>query len=757
MTIRLLRRDFLVGLGLIGSGIAVASYAQAAGPKPPSPLDNALKIATATKGEGLRPNLFVHITPDDKVAIVCARSEMGQGVRSSLPALIADELGADLPRIEIVQAPGSDSYGDQNTDGSHSVRGFYEELRKLGAVARMMLITAAAKRWHVPEKECVAVGGVVQHAASKRSAKFGDLANDAAKLPLPDAKAIVLRPKSELRWVGKELPLVDAPGIVTGKAVYGADIRLPGMLTAVIARPPVAGGSVKAHDASKALATPGVKQVFVLPKVEKPFAFKPIGGIAVIATDTWAALRGRAALDITWDHGDNAVYDSREYKTELLAALKSPGKRFRDRGNYDEALAKTSKQVTATYYAPHLAHASMEPPVAVAKVDGDKCEIWAPTQNPQDARETAAKTLGIPLENVTVHVTLLGGGFGRKSKADFIAEVVLVARAAKAPVRVQWTRTDDIQHDYYHSVSAQQLVAGVDESARVTAWSHKTTFPPIGSTFSDTKSGGEGELQQGVTDVPLDVPNLRAECCDAKAYTRIGWLRSVANIYHAFAGQSFMDEVAHALGKDPLAMRYELFGPARKATLAELGLEKLPNYGQSLDEHPVDVGRYRNVLERVTNACNWTDRSKNGKALGLAVHRSFLCYVAVVVSVVNGPDGKIKVDEAWITADAGTIVNLERVRSQLEGAVVFGLSLAMYGEITMKNGATEQTNFRDYRLMRLKEAPRAIHVDVVPSDLPPSGVGEPGVPPVAPALANAVFALTGKRIRELPLVRSIPV
>jgi isoquinoline 1-oxidoreductase beta subunit len=749
MSILLLRREFLLGMGLLSAGLAVGTNAVAA-PNTPAPFD-----PTLPKGDGFQPNLFVHVTSDNRVSIVCQRSEMGQGARSSIPALIADELGAELAKIEIVQAPGDARYGDQNTDGSHSIRGSYLELRRLGAAARMMLISAAAKRWKVAEKDCDTENGKVIHAASKRSLTFGEVANEAAKLSLPSEKAITLRAK--LRWSGTELPLVDAPAIVTGKAIYGADVKLPGMLYAVILRPPVPAGTVKSFDPKRASAVPGVVKLFQLPNIKKPFGYQPLGGIAVIAKNTWAAMRGQAVLDVVWDHGDNAKYESKAFREGMIASLAKRGKTWRDKGDIEKALAGAKKKVTAIYSTPHLAHSTMEPPAAVAQIVNGKCEIWAPTQNPQAARKEVADALGLKVEDVTIHVTLLGGGFGRKSKPDFVVEAALVAREAKAPVCLQWTRPDDLQHDYYHSTSAQELVAAIDEQNKVVGWRHKTAFPPIGSTFSDTASGGEGEVGQGVTDIPLDVPNLHAECCDARAHARIGWLRSVANTYHAFAVQSFIDEVAFELKKDPLDMRLELLGPPRKVTEADLGVKHIPNYGQSLEEHPIDTARFRDVLKRITDACNWRDRAKSGRALGLAVHRSFLAYIACVVSVARAPDGKIKVDEAWITADVGTIVNLERVRSQLEGAVLFALSHAMYGEISMKDGVTQQQNFRDYRLMRIKEAPSAIHVDVVKSDAPPSGVGEPGVPPVAPALANAVFALTNQRIRDLPLVRTVPL
>ncbi len=763
-SIRVLRRSFLAGLGVTAGGFALGAFdgdALADDRKIPTkdikPSDPNTAAKAAAKGAGLKPNVFVHVGADDVVTIVCARSEMGQGVRSSLPVLVADEMGADMARVKIVQGDGDKAYGDQNTDGSHSVRGMFEDLRRVGAAARMMLIATAAKRWKVPTTSCTAHDNAVFHDPTKRTLRFGELADEAGAQPTPKKEDIKLRPLSELKHLGTELPLLDAPDIVTGRAVFGADVKLPGMLTATVLRPPVVGGKVLRHDPAKALAVKGVKRVIVLPEAKKPFGFKPVGGIAVVADDTWAAMRGRAALDVTWDHGPNATYDSRAYREELMSALKSPGKTARNIGDADAALVTATKRVEAFYYAPHLAHATMEPPVAIARVDANGCEVWASTQNPQAAKIEVAKALGIDESKVTIHVTLLGGGFGRKSKPDYVVEAALVSKEMGAPVRLQWTREDDIQHDYYHSVSAQRLVAALDDAGKVVAWHHRIAFPTISSTFTDAKAPSDGELQQGVLDTPLSVPNVRAEGCEAIAHTRIGWLRSVANIYHAFAIQSFIDELAHAKGVDPLVMQREIIGPARIWKTADLGVAKLPNYGQSLDEHPVDTARHHRVLDRVTDLSKWSDRKQTGRSLGLAVHRSFLTYVAVVVSVVKGKGEKIAVDEAWIVADAGTIVNLERVRSQLEGAVLFGLSHALYGEISMKSGATEQSNFRDFRLMRIAEAPRGVHVEVVKSDGPPGGIGEPGVPPVAPALANALFALTGKRVRDLPMVRSLPV
>ncbi len=752
------RRAFLVSLGLTTGALVLGLGSAEAQPKGkparPGPWRRPTVEQMPVDG-GLTPSAFVHVAPDGLVTIACARSEMGQGVRSSLPALVADELGADPARVAIVQADGDEAYGNQDTDGSSSVRGeAYGDLRRLGATARVMLVAAAAARWHVPPAQCEARDHLVLHPPSKRQLGFGELAPYAAKLPLPAPADVTLRPASELRRVGKRLPHVDAPAVVTGQATFGADVRLPGMLTAVIARPPVVGGKIARRDATRALAVPGVRRVVDLPAPTPPYAFQPLGGVAVVADTTWAAMRGRAALEITWDDGDNGSYDSTAYREELLAAVRAPGNRVRDVGDTEAALARSARRLVAEYHVPHLAHVPMEPPVSVARVDAGGCEVWSPTQSPQDVRENVAKALGLDASKVRVHVTLLGGAFGRKAKPDYDVEAALLSRAVQAPVRVQWTRPDDIQSGYFHTTSAQRLEAGFDAGGKVVAWLHRTAFPSISSTFQPgVTHASDGELGQGVLDMPLAVPNVRAENGPAIAHVRIGWLRSVNNIHHGFALSSFVDEIAHARGVDPRDNLLEILGPDRHVTAEDLGVKTVPNYGGKLDRYPIDVARYRGCVERVTRLARWADRARDGHSLGLAVHHSFLTYVAVVASVVKDAGGKVRVDEAWVVADAGLVVNPDRVKAMMEGAVIFGLSLALHGAITMKKGAVEQTNFRDYRLVRLPEAPRAIHVELVESDAPPGGAGEPGVPPVAPAIANAVFALTGTRVRELPMAK----
>src|SRR5438445_1691069 len=558
----MLRREFVGGLLVAVAGRTLAAQS----PKKPKTSDEALK----ERSEGLRPNVFIHVASDGKVALVNHRSEMGQGVRSTIPALLADELGADPGRVEIEQADGDKKYGDQNTDGSNSIRGEYEDLRRAAATAREMLIAAAAQRWRVPAGSLTARDHAVWNGS--RSLGFGELADAAGRLPVPKPESVKLRPRSEMKHVFRDLPLVDARAIATGAAKFGADVPLEGMLIAVIARPPVVGGKVVRLDDSKALAVPGVKQVIRMPEPKPPYKFQPWGGVAVLATNTWAALRGREALRIEWDHGPNAVYDSDRFASELSRAVHQPGHTARNVGDVDTALAKAAKTIEAEYHVPHLALVPMEPPAAIARFEDGKCELWAATQNPQDARTQAAETLGIDESRVTSHVTLLGGALGRKSKADFVAEAAYLAREAKAPVRVQWTREDDLRHDYYNAVNTQLLTAALDAEGKVTAWRQRTAFPPIATTFADVKGPSAGDLQQGVTDLPLAIPNVRAETCDASAHVRIGWLRSVYNIFHGFSAGSFMDELAYARGKDPRDNLLELFGPPRLVTPPEPGV-----------------------------------------------------------------------------------------------------------------------------------------------------------------------------------------
>jgi isoquinoline 1-oxidoreductase beta subunit len=749
--LRLVRRSFLSAVNLSVIGLALGWFADDAGAAE-------AKGPRLSKEQGLEPNVFIHVAESGEVTLVCHRSEMGQGIRSSLPFLFADELGADMTKVRVVQADGDKAYGDQNTDGSSSIRNRYEELRRIAATARTMLIAAAAERWGVLPKTCRAQNNHVTHDPTKRTLSFGELAVAASKLRPPALSEVRLRPDAELQHIGRDLPLLDAKAYVTGTAVFGADVRLEGMLTAAIARPPVVGGKVESFDAQAALAIPGVKRVIEMPVPKKPYRFQPWGGVAVLAENTWAALRGRKALNAKWSPGKNAEYESEAYAAKLTEIVRAPAKALRNVGDVEAALGKAARRIEAEYYVPHLPHAPMEPPVAVARFVGDHCEVWAPTQNPQAARTEAARILGVDEDKVTVHVTFLGGAFGRKSKADFVSEAVFLAQQTHLPVRVQWTREDDVQHDYYNTVSKQQLVAGLDNEGKVIAWRHRIAFPPISTVFGSNSEPSAGDLQQGVLDFGIAIPNVRAEAGGAPAHVRIGWLRSVYNIFTAFAENSFVDEIAQVSGADMRDLLLSIYGPPRQITsLDALGVAEMRNHGAPLDKHPVDMARQRRVVERVTELSKWSQRKRDGRALGLAAHRSFLSYVAAVVSVIKNERGQIKVEEAWIVIDAGKVMNTDRVRSQMEGSVIFGMTLAFHGAISMKDGSVQQSNFHDMKLLRIGDAPRRIHVDIIESDVAPGGVGEPGLPPIAPAIANAVFALTGQRVRELPLSRSIAV
>jgi len=709
--------------------------------------------AAAADAKAFRFHLFLSLDASGGVEIVAHRSEMGQGIRTALPMVVADEMEADFDRVRVVQALADDRYGDQNTDGSHSVRDYFEPMRKVGATARHMLVEAAAKAWGVPAAECEASQHVVHHRASGRRLGYGELAERAAAIAAPDPATLKLKARAEWRYIGKSRKLVDVPDMVTGRAVFGIDARAAGMLHASIERPPVVGGKPTAFDREAALEVPGVRHVVELEAAGLSQGMKPLGGVAVVADHTWGALQGRKALKVAWGPVAEGGYDSPAYRKELESKATQPAKVVRNRGDVDAALAAAAKRVSALYYTPHLIHATMEPPAALASVKEGTCEIWACTQDPMGARKAVAEALGLAVEKVTLHVTLLGGGFGRKSKPDFILEAAVLSQKVARPVKVTWTREDEIQHGFYHSVSAQHLEAGLDGDGRTVAWRHRTVFPTIASTF-DAKAEypPNWELGLGFSDLPFDVPNLRLENAPIAPRVRIGWLRSVANIYHAFAIGSFADELAHAAGADPKDYLLKLVGAPRRVDLKAEGSDN-PNYGASLQDYPLDTGRLRHVIELVAKEAGWGRKLPKGRGLGIAAHRSFLTYVAVVAEVSVNAQGTPRVEEVHIAFDCGTFVNRDTVVSQAQGAVVFALSGALLGKITAKGGAIEQSNFHDYPLVRITEAPRNIHVHLVESEAAPAGVGEPGVPPVAPAVANAIFAATGERRRELPLGR----
>ena len=707
---------------------------------------------------GLRdsPKIFVSIAPDGTVSIVVRRSEMGQGVRTSMPRIVADELEADFKRVRVVQAPGDEAkYGNQDTDGSRSTRHWFMPMRRCGAAARQMLEQAAADKWKVPVGEVEAQNHQLVHKPTGKKLGFGAVAVAASKLDVPPTASLKLKDPSKFLYIGKtDTTLTDGPGIVTGKSQYGIDTRLPGMFYAVVARPPVLGGKLKSFDAAEAMKVPGVVKAFAIEGAPPPSEFMPVGGVCVVAKDTWAAIQGRKALKIEWDDGANASYDSEAFRRVLQEAVTKPGgKVVRNEGDAYAALASAAKKFEADYYVPHYAHATMECPAATARIVNGACEIWAPSQSPQAARDRVAKSLNLPAEKVTVNVTLLGGGFGRKSKADFVVEAAQASKAMNgAPVKLTWTREDDLHNDYFHAVSAQRLEAGIDANGKIVAWVHRAAEPTIASIFAaDQKNLAAFELGLGLTGMPYQIPNVRIENPEAVAHTRIGWLRAVNNIQHAFAAQSFIAEVANSVGKDHRDYLLDLLGPDRLIDPRKI---EPWNHGESPERYPINTGRLRKVIETVSREAGWGRKLPSGQGLGLAAHYSFVSYMAAVVEVAVTPKGELVIPRVDIAVDCGPQINPDRIRSQLEGACVMGLSQAVVSEITFKNGRAEQDNFHQYEIVRMNMTPKKIVVHFIPSesyDAPLGGVGEPAVPVIAPALMNAIFGATGKRIRRLPL------
>jgi len=741
------RRQFLGGIFSTGAFV-VASRLIPAELFAQGPAGAAI-LNTKADTAALHPSVYLGIEPDGTVFIVTHRSEMGTGIRTSLPLVAADELDADWSRCRIEQGVGDTRYGDQNTDGSRSIRDFYDAFRVAGASARAMLIAAAAAQWNVPASELTTANHEVVHARSNRKVGYGALVPAAAKMPVPAKESLTFKPKTAWKFVGKDTNIYDLTPIVTGTAQFGLDVYREGMVYASIEHPPVVGGTVKSLDNKAALAVKGVTQTETLAAPKPPLLFQTLGGVAVIGNSTWAVLQGRKQLKIEWNDGPHAGYTTAPFKAALLEKVKRSAKVARNLGNVDAEFAKGGTVMEAAYYTPMAAHASMEPPAAVAEFRNGKAEIWCPTQNPQAAQETVAAALGIDKNNVICHVTLLGGGFGRKSKPDYAAEAAILAKQLGKPVKVVWTREDDIHHDFYHTTAAVYHKATVDAKGRPTAWLQRSVFPPIASTFGAPEPMGF-ELDMGLDDTLYDVPNIRAENAGADAHVRIGWFRAVTNNFHAFAAHSFADEMAHAAKRDPLEFLLDLLGPGKIVDLKAQGVD-YSNYGAPIDKYPLDSRRLRRVLEVAGERSGWAKRkSGNGRGMGIAAHRSFNSYVASVVEVEVDQQGRVKIPRIHQVADPGVVINPDRVRAQFEGAAVMGVGLAMFGEITATNGRIDQKNFDGFRVARMNDAPVQVDVHFVESGNLPTGVGEPGVPPVIAALANAIYAATGKRLREMP-------
>jgi isoquinoline 1-oxidoreductase beta subunit len=653
----------------------------------------------ALGGARFSPNSWIHLAPDDSVTLMFASSEMGQGSMTAIPMLLAEELEADWAKVKVAPAPVHPDFnnpisGRQQTGGSTAVRGYWQILREVGAATRELLIAAAAQTWGVAAGECQARNSEVIHGASGRRLRYGALLERAAKLtPPPNAR---LKDPKDFRLIGKSQARLDAPAKVNGSAVFGHDVRVPGMLTAVVARCPVFDGKAKGYDGAAARKVPGVRHIVEIGS-----------GVAVVADNFWAAQRGRAGLAVRWDYGSRADLDSAKIEAQLRAALARPGKVNRDAGDADKALAAGGRVIEALYETPYVAHACMEPMNCTACVRKDRCDVWVPTQAQTAAQATAAEVSGLPKSAVHIHTTYLGGGFGRRLQQDFVTEAVELSKALGVPVQVMWTREDDMQHDFYRPANAVRLRAVLDERGLPRAWWQRLAGP---------------SRALGGVDVPYAIANLRIEQVEEDPGVPTGAWRSVGASQNAFPVECFIDELAHAAGQDPLAFRVKLLASAP---------------------------RHRAALELAAQKAGWGGRLPAGHGRGLAVYHSFAGWVAHVaeVSVVKGA---IRVHRVVSAVDCGIAVNPDGVRAQTESSIALGLSAALKGPITLKAGRVAQGNFNDYPLLRIDEMPR-VEVHLVPSREPPGGVGEPGLPPIAPAVANAVFAATGQRLRRMPL------
>jgi isoquinoline 1-oxidoreductase beta subunit len=708
MAVRMTRRNFLTASVAATGGILIGFNL--------SGCERSGEAIGATDPEAaFAPNAWIRINTDGAVTLICGSSEMGQGVMTAIPMLIADELDADWSRVEVAFAPANPAYnnpsfGQQLTGGSSTVRGYWQPVREAGAAGRAMLISAAAKRWGVDEETCHAEAGTVVHTPSDRRLTYGELAEAAAELPVPDT--IFLKDQGDFRYIGKPIPRVDTPEKVDGTARFGQDVAVPGALVVMVARPPVFGGKVKSFDDSRARDVAGVKDVFEVS-----------AGVAVAAEGFWSATNGRKALDVHWNLGPNADLSSEQISQQFRRAV-DKGKAARNDGNVESALANADKRLSAEYEVPYLAHGCMESMNCTARVTKEECEIWVPTQAQTRTQNTAMEITGLPREKVRVHTTFLGGGFGRRSEQDFVRDAVESAKRLGEPVRLMWTREDDTRHDYYRPATFNRLEAGLDSDGNPVAWRHRIAGPSIMHRVSPkaVANGIDNTSTEGAANLPYQFPNLQVTYAMVNPGVPVGFWRSVGSSQNAFITECFIDEIARAAGKDPYEFR-----------LAHLDAD----------------APHARVLKLAADKAGWTKPAPQGRYRGIAVAKSFASVAAQVAEIsIDGED--VRVHRVVCAIDCGTVVNPDTVAAQMEGGIVYGLTAALKGEITIRNGGVVQSNFPDYPLLRMDEMPD-VEVHIVQSDAAPGGVGEPGTPPIAPAVANAVFAATGKPVRRLPI------
>ena len=737
-TLRVDRRTFLTVAGTAAGGLVVGCYVRGRG-----------KPAAAAF---VRPNGYVRIDADGATTIWAKNPDMGQGSKTSLPMMVAEELDADWARVKVEQADLNRAlYGGQGAGGSDGTPSDGPLCRKAGAAARALLVAAAAKTWGVDARSCSTAKGVVHHRASGRALEYGELAAVAATLPVP--QDVPLKDPSGFTIIGRPIPGVDTPRIVVGEPIYGLDVRVPGMLRAVVEKCPVHGGRPVKVDASDTLKVAGVKQVVTIEGHRNPTFLRP--GVAVVADSTWAAMKGRESLRVTWDEGEGRAESSDALSSQFRDLARRAGKVLGEAGDVERAFAAAPTKVDVVYEAPFLAHATLEPQNCVADVREGRCEIWGPLQMPTSGAGVVAQAIGIPREQVVIHVTRLGGGFGRRLLSDYAAEAAWVSKAVGAPVQVVWTREDDTRHDYYRPAGFHHVRAALDARGRLVVWHHHLVCvsrnryrgddaPPESTEIYGLMAPRTDDLRRQLSSdlVPVLIPNCRLEFSEAKTSVPTGAWRAPAHNVNAYVIESVLDELAHQGGVDPVALRLSYLGEPHD----------LPYHGD--DPAPYNPDRVKGVLRLAAEKAGWGAPLSRGRGRGVAVHFTFGSYCAHVAEVTVGADGGVHVDRVVSAIDVGVPVNPLNLEAQTQGGVIDGLGAALHGEITIADGRTVQSTFDDYPLIRNREAPE-IDVHIVPSREASTGFGEIALPPIAPAVANAIFAATGRRIRRLPLLKEL--
>lgn len=727
------RRAFIASTGLAVAGVGTGLFLSGKIARLQDKLHD-----LANKSDALC-QLFIHIGGNNRIKLVSHRVEMGQGIKSSLPLILADELEADWNLVDVIQAPANKSFGDQDTAGSRSIKQFFELMRDCGATVRLMLERAAADQWKVSPDECKAINHRIVHIPSNRQISFGELSELLALQPIPSKDEIQLKERSEFRYIGKYPTRsfdVDINDKITGRTIYAADVRLPDMLYATVKNAPVIGARLLEIDDSAARKVKGVIAIFPLPTQEFPAEFKPLHGVAIVATNTWAAMKAKELLNCRWSTSKYSTRGSTDLRNELLEKIATPGENLQSTSTSatSAAFQKANQIYEATYTMPYLAHACMEPPATAASAKPWSCEVWASSQNPQSVQQDIASILNIPAHRTRVNVQPVGGGFGRKSKGDYCAQAALISKVVGKPINLIWSREEDIKFDYYHPLSVQHYAAALNENQEIIGWLQRAAYPSINSTFFEDADKPKGELNGGFLNSPFQIENIQSEVHSAKESVRIGWLRGVSSIQHAFANNCFADELAHKRNINPVEHLISL--------LSSNGQEK---------SKPSSKENYRLIktIEKVTKECGWDYPKPHNSGWGIAAHASYHSFCAAATRVTVNND-TLTINEVHLAIDCGLTINENQLRAQMEGSIIWGLSLALTGEITIDKGEVQQSNFHDYQILRINQCP-SVHVYIMRSDEPPTGAGESGVPPIAPSITNAIYSACGKRIRDLPL------